>query len=161
MTKLIKILAILALLIFVTGCEEKPIGKITKDTYNLKSDMDPRLKAYPEAVEWYKDSDTYPEAAFSLGYFYNNTFNDYNKSIEWYKKSYEMGYMKSANNMASVYIKLKDYNNAKKWYDIAISQNVIDAYYNVALLYDTIIKDRKKAIEYYIIAIERVHQLVH
>ena len=155
MTKLIKILAILTLLIFMTGCEEKPIGKITKDTYNLKSEMDPRLKAYPEAVEWYEDSDSYPEAAFSLGYFYQNTLKDYKESIIWYKRAYEKGYVKAANNMASVYIKLKDYNNAKKWYDIAISQNVIDAYFNVALLYDTIIKDKKKAIEYYILAIER------
>ena len=70
MTKLIKILAILTLLIFISGCEEKPIGKITKDTYNLKSEMDPRLKAYPEAVEWYESSMISKKSAFNLGLFY-------------------------------------------------------------------------------------------
>ncbi|RXJ95107.1 hypothetical protein CRV00_04955 [Malaciobacter molluscorum] len=157
MNKLIKIITILALLIFITGCEEKPIGKITKDTYNLKSDMDPRLKAYPEAVEWYKDSDSYPEAAFSLGYFYNNTLKDYNSSIKWYKKAYKMGYLKSANNMASVYVNLKDYDNAIKWYNEGILKDIENSYYNLGHLYHKNIKDYKNAIKYYKIDIERVN----
>jgi hypothetical protein len=155
MTKLIKILVILTILIFVTGCEEKPIGKITKDTYNLKSEMDPRLKAYPEAVEWYKDSDSYPEAAFSLGYFYNNTLKDYNSSIKWYKIAYKMGYLKSANNMGTVYEDLKDYKEAIRWYEIASNAKVDKAPNNLGYLYKKKYKDYKVAIKWYKVGIER------
>ena len=155
MTKLIKILAILTLLIFITGCEEKPIGKITKDTYNLKSEMDPRLKAYPEAVEWYEDSDSYPEAAFSLGYFYQNTLKDYKESIIWYKRAYEKGYVKAANNMGTVYEDLKDYKEAIRWYEIASNAKVDKAPTNIAYVYKKIFKDYNNSIKWYKIGIKR------
>jgi len=155
MTKLIKILAILTLLIFITGCEEKPIGKITKDTYNLKSEMDPRLKAYPEAVEWYEDSDSYPEAAFSLGYFYQNTLKDYKESIIWYKRAYEKGYVKAANNMGTVYEDLEDYKESIRWYEIASNAKVDKAPTNIAYVYKKIFKDYNNSIKWYKIGIER------
>ena len=155
MTKLIKILAILTLLIFMTGCEEKPIGKITKDTYNLKSEMDPRLKAYPEAVEWYEDSDSYPEAAFSLGYFYQNTLKDYKESIIWYKRAYEKGYVKAANNMGTVYEDLEDYKESIRWYEIASNAKVDKAPTNIAYVYKKIFKDYNNSIKWYKIGIER------
>ena len=156
MTKLIKILAIFTLLIFISGCEDKPIGKITKDTYNLKSEMDPRLKSYPEAVEWYENSDSYPEAAFSLGYFYKNTLKDYTKSIEWYKKAYKMGYMKAAFNLGYLYKNtLEDYTKAIKWYEIAFEKEIYVAADNLGNIYSDIYKDNIKAIEWYKKGIER------
>ena len=141
MTKLIKILTILALLIFVTGCEEKPIGEkvIIKST----KDMDPRLKAYPEA-------------AFSLGYFYQNTLKDYKEAIRWYKNAYEKGYLKSANNMGTVYEDLKDYKESIRWYEIASNAKVDKAPTNIAYVYKKIFKDYNNSIKWYKIGIERV-----
>ncbi|RXJ95104.1 hypothetical protein CRV00_04940 [Malaciobacter molluscorum] len=153
MNKLIKILAILSLLIFVTGCEEKPIGK--KVVIKSTKDMDPRLKAYPEAVEWYEDSDSYPEAAFSLGYFYQNTLKDYKESIIWYKRAYEKGYAKAANNMGTVYEDLKDYKESIRWYEIASNAKVDKAPTNIAYVYKKIFKDYKNSIKWYKIGIER------
>jgi len=156
MNKQIKIIALLAVLIF-TGCEEKPIGKITKNTYNLKSKMDLRLKAYPEAVEWYDDSSSYPEAAFNLGNFYVEKLKDYKKAIIWYKRAYEKGYIDSANNIGTVYEDLKDYNKAVEWYIIASNAKVNHAPNNAGYLYKRELKDYKKAIKWYKIGIERVH----
>ncbi|ADG94412.1 TPR repeat-containing protein [Arcobacter nitrofigilis DSM 7299] len=153
MTKLIKILAILALLIFVTGCEEKPIGE--KVVIKSTKDMDPRLKAYPEAVEWYENSDSYPEAAFNLGVLYHTKIKDYEEALFWFKKTYENNYLDALNNIGSVYSDLKDYKEALTWYKKAISKNIIESYYNLAYLYHTKLKDYQNAIKYYKIAIER------
>ena len=152
MTKLIKILAILALLIFITGCEEKPIGKITKDTYNLKSDMDQRLKTYPEVVEWYENSDSYPESAFNLGLFYDETLKDKVSAIKWYERAYHLGSMDSTINLGIIYEDLNNYDIAIKWYLIANSNISLT---NLGILYKKKLKDYPNAIKYYKLAIER------
>ena len=152
MNKLIKIITILALLIFTSGCEEKPIGKITKDTYNLKSEMDPRLKAYPEAVEWYENSDMDKVSAYNLGVIYQNKIKDYYEAISWYKKAISMGYNKATLGLGNSYRNLKDYQNAIKWY---LLDDSIDSLFNIGLLYNRELKDYQNAIKYYKLAIER------
>ena len=132
MNKLIKIITILALLIFISGCEEKPIGKITKDTYNLKSEMDPRLKAYPEAVEWYKNSDKDKVSAFNLGVLYNIKIKDYKQAIIWNKRAFNMGYTKASLGIGTANEDLGNYDEAIKWY---LKSNSIVAIANLGLLY--------------------------
>ncbi|WP_419767540.1 tetratricopeptide repeat protein [Arcobacter sp.] len=151
MTKLIKILAILALLIFMTGCEEKPIGE--KVVIKSTKDMDPRLKAYPEAVEWYKDSDMDKVSAYNLGVIYQNKIKDYYEAISWYKKAISMGYNKATLGLGNSYRNLKDYQNSIKWY---LLDDSIDSLFNIGLLYNRELKDYQNAIKYYKLAIERV-----
>ncbi|RXJ95105.1 hypothetical protein CRV00_04945 [Malaciobacter molluscorum] len=152
MNKLIKIITILALLIFITGCEEKPIGKITKDTYNLKSEMNPRLKAYPEAVEWYENSDMDKVSAFNLGVLYHTKIKDYEEAKNWYLIAYKMGYKKAANNLGIVFEYLANYNEAVKWY---LKSNSVDSLSNLGLLYIQKLKNYSNAIKYYKLAIQR------
>ncbi len=151
MIKLIKILTIVTLLIF-TGCDE-PLGKKTTTTILTTKDMDPRLKAYPEAVEWYKDAGNYPEAAFNLGVIYQTKIKDYKESLIWYSKAYNLGYKNDIeNNIASVYEDMKDYKSSIDWY---IKSNSLDSIANLGLLYKSKLKDYKNSIKYYKLAIER------
>jgi TPR repeat protein len=161
MTKLIKILIVISLLT-LTGCEEKPIGVVTQDSKHIAlKDMDPRLKAYPEAVEWYKDSKIYPEAAFNLGYIYTEKIEDYKESIIWYKRAYKLGSIDAANNIASSYSNMNKYDSSIAWYLLAISNNVQKSHYNLGYLYHDKLKDYSKAIKYYKIAIERESSLIN
>ncbi|MGB7403290.1 MAG: tetratricopeptide repeat protein [Arcobacter sp.] len=154
MNKLIKIITILALLIFITGCEEKPIGK--KVVIKSTKDMDSRLKAYPEAIEWYKDSLNSADSSFNLGLFYDDKIKDSTKSIIWYTKAYEMGYKKAAFNLGYLYEDtIKDYNNAIKWYKIAFDNNLNTSTANIGMIYADIKKDYEKAIKWYKKGIER------
>ena len=146
MTKLIKILAILTLLIFITGCEDKPIGK--KVVFKSTKDMDPRLKAYPEAVEWYENSDMDKVSVYNLGVLYQNKIIDYKQAIIWYKKALDMGYRKASFGLGNSYRNLKDYQNAIKYYKLAIERESLQAIKAIAWLYYEDLKDDIKASAY-------------
>ena len=60
---------------------------------------------------------------------------------------------KAAHNMAISYTSLKDYDNAIKWYEIAISKGITESYINLGLLYDVTLKDKEKAMKYYMLDI--------
>lgn len=151
MIKLTKLLLVLLFLLF-TGCEDKPVTVIVDNSDYMKK-MDPRLKAYPEAVEWYEDAEKYPEAAANLGYFYHDTFKNYELAIKWYKNAFKGGFKKVSNNIGSAYRDLNDYQNAIKWY---IKTDSKDSLNNLGLLYDIKLKDSINAIKYYKMAVERV-----
>jgi len=150
MTKLIKILALLTLLIFITGCEDKPMGE--KVVFKSTKDMDPRLKAYPEAVEWYENSDMDKVSVYNLGVLYQNKIIDYKQAIIWYKKALDMGYRKASFGLGNSYRNLKDYQNAIKWY---LKDDSTDSLFNIGFLYNNELKDYQNAIKYYKLAIER------
>ena len=151
MTRIIKVLTILSFLIFITGCEEKPIGEkvVIKSTKN----MDPRLKSYPEAVEWYENSDMDKVSVFNLGVIYHTKIKDYEEAKKWYLRAFKMGYKKAANNLGIVFEYLGNYTEAIKYYK---ELNTITSLTNLGILYKKKLKDYPNAIKYYQFAIERV-----
>lgn len=76
---------------------------------------------------------------------------NYEKAIELYKESYE--FKPSAdvsNNLAATFEKVKDYDNAIKWYELTINKyQDKDAIFNLAFLYDDKLAKYNQAIELY------------
>ncbi|WP_324172378.1 hypothetical protein [Sulfurimonas sp.] len=97
-----------------------------------------------------------PKASEKADSLYNKAHRaysqgNYEKAIELYRSSYE--YKISAdvlNNLAATFEKVKDYDNAIKWYKITINKyQDKDAIFNLAFLYDDKLAKYNKAIELY------------
>ena len=162
MRKLLTSLILLSVmsLTFIACEEKKPLGEERQRKsifYYKKSEMDPRLKRYPEAIMMYEEAGSSPASAFDLGLFYEDDLGDYNEAIVWYTRAYDKDYLKAANNMAIIYRKLKDYDNAIKWYEISISRGITASYINLAVLYHHYLKNNEKAVKYYNLDIKLGH----
>ena len=64
---------------------------------------------------------------------------DYNKAIEWYRKSAERGYAQSQTILGLMYSKgrgvERDYKEAVKWYRKAADQAYVKAQFNLGVMY--------------------------
>jgi len=100
---------------------------------------DIRLLRYPEAKEWLLNADKDGEAAYNIGVLYHQVIKDDEKAIVWYKKAYDMddeGAAESASvNIAAIYILLKEYAKAEKWYKKGILKGSSQAAFGLGLLY--------------------------
>ena len=110
-----------------------------------------KLKKYDEAISWCKKAvdQNWDKAYTLLGTVYEDK-QDYKQAI----KEYEIAYTKTnsgmaANNLGYLYsIKLKNYEEAEKWYKKAIKLDYLNAYQGIASFYFEDLKDNIKASAY-------------
>ncbi len=116
-----------------------------------------RIKDNKKAIEWYLYSDsikTNGDNFFNLAQTYKEN-KDYKISAKYYKKAFNMGSVKSANNLGLLNErKLRNFKESAFWYKKAIERENIDAIQNIALLYHEKLKDDIKASAYYIALID-------
>jgi hypothetical protein len=89
---------------------------------------------------------------FELGEYYQNNLVDVNKAKMWYLKAAELGHAQAQNNLAVIYANIdNDYQEAIKWYKIAIEQDNSWAYRNYAYCLwngDGVEENKNEAIEF-------------
>jgi TPR repeat protein len=112
---------------------------------------DRRLESYPNAAQWEQEAiDGDADAMYNLAHTYQTKVQDYEKAIFWYKKAYEQDRgSDAANNIGYLYKEQKKYEDAIQWYQKAIDKNHALSCYNLAYLYDEILKKPEQAIPYY------------
>ncbi|MCP4970274.1 MAG: sel1 repeat family protein [Arcobacter sp.] len=108
-------------------------------------------KEYEEAIKWCKNAIELgnDDALFQLGTsFYK--INDFNNSIIWFKESFnKINNFSAANNIGYIYKeKLKKYNKAKEWYEMAIQGEDMESFHNISRLYHHNLNDDLKASAY-------------
>lgn len=134
-------------------------GKIYQYGYGTNVDSEIAMDYYRKAAD---EGNSY--AMIFVGYMYelgqDFVKKDIDKAYEWYKKSADLG-----NSQAMIYIgdlylygaygiknDLPDYNMARFWYEEALKNGCIDAYYNLGYMYEQGLGadcDYDKALEYY------------
>ena len=84
-----------------------------------------KIKDYKKAIEWYLYSNSIKTDStnlfnLALNYYENK---DYDMAIKFYEKAFLLGKTKSAHNLGLIYEEvLKNYQNATKWYKMAIER---------------------------------------
>jgi len=125
-------------------------NKIPSSAHNLGS-MYKELHKYKLAEKYYliaaELGDKY--TPYVLGLFYVKNLDDYEKSKEWFKKSFELGEAKGAFALGNVYKKEKNYKEAEVWYLKAMNLNYIRVPYTLAKMYEEDTKEYKKALAMY------------
>ncbi|QKF81475.1 tetratricopeptide repeat protein [Halarcobacter ebronensis] len=114
-----------------------------------------QLKQYKEAIKWCEDAINMgsKDALFRLGKVYELN-KDYNKSLTYYKKSFEdTSDLMALSNLGSVYYDNKDYENAEIYFKKAIEKGNLESYQNIASFYHNGLKDDIKASAYAIAVI--------
>lgn len=106
------------------------------------------------------DEDNEPNSLYRLGHFYYNGYEgDYKenknieKSLSYFLKSYDLGYIKSTTNIGMILYLKKEYERAFKYSSLL---NTKEAYYLLGEYYsngfEPVLIDDKKAIHYYKLA---------
>jgi TPR repeat protein len=117
-------------------------------------DYDPRLDRYDGRKLYNAAKITgSSEAAFDLGMLYSKAIKDYDKAIQWFSISYKSDNAaikaSSANNLGYAYSEKNNAQEAIKWYMIAIERGIQLAKYDLAIVYQDMLKDYPNAIKWY------------
>ncbi|MCK4809910.1 MAG: tetratricopeptide repeat protein [Candidatus Omnitrophica bacterium] len=109
----------------------------------------PRIKKTPDKEKvQYVDKTIVEEAGKS--YFngdIDQALNLYKEALMFYPENYALHY-----NLGVVYLKKRDYLNAAKEFEAAVSLNsrdAGDAYYNLGAIYESFLNNKEKATKYY------------
>jgi len=91
---------------------------------------------------WQQLTKTKPDDAlawFNMGVLYEKgqgVQSNITKAQQSYTKAINLGYAPAMFNLGSIYAQKKDYANAKFWWEKAANENVPEAQYNLATLYE-------------------------
>ncbi|MGB6329009.1 MAG: tetratricopeptide repeat protein [Halarcobacter sp.] len=145
--QLIKILAILALSIFFTACNESKKETRYKATLPMP-EWDGEINKLGKIGLLY-DSENNPIIASKVGFIYSEELKDYDKAIQWYKYSNSMKPMPdNSNYMCYAYQMKKEYEEAIKWCENAIELGSDEALFRLGKV-NELSKNYDKAITYY------------
>ena len=150
--QLIKILAILALSIFFTACNDNKKETGYKATLPM-----PSTKGLSSMglIGFAHDAKNDPIPATKIGYAYSEELKDYDKAIQWYKYSNSMKPLaQNSNYMCYAYQMKKEYEEAIKWCKNAIELGSDEALFQLAYTYREN-KEYKKAEKWFIKSFEK------
>lgn len=126
--------------------EERAMTKASKE----HAQGEKFLQQYLEAKEKIKKDPEDFGAYFEIG-FVKAEFKDYPGAAEAYKKSYALNpnSLVALNNLAGVYIKMKEYSKAEETYLESINKfsDYVQSYYGIIDLYQNYLTERKSQIE--------------
>ena len=119
-------------------------------SYSLIEENDMAIKLYKEFITKYDDAAAMNNLA--LIYFNNQ---DYKNSVEWAEKAITKNYSYDLFSLAYSYDMLKDYTNAKKYYEKSIEKDKeVVSLWNLGLIYEfgkgDVSKDEQKAFNLYL-----------
>lgn len=122
-----------------------------------KPEWDSRLSnVEPDSGKWFQLADDDEIAASNIGVIYSDKIKDYKKAIEWYL--YSDSIKTDAGTLlglATSYEDIKNYETSVKYYKKSFELGNKDSAYNLALLYQDILKDNKNSEVWYKKGIER------
>jgi uncharacterized protein len=152
---ILKIVLVSLLALGFSACDDNESSSTINSEKKVrlpKPEWEDRLTNYKDTVKWYSLADDDEIAAYNIG-----NIKDYKKAIEWYLYS---DFIKTNSdnllNLANTYEDLKEYENAIKYMKQSFKLGENDAAYNLALLYQDILKDNKNSEVWYKKGIERV-----
>jgi len=152
---LIKILAILALSIFFTACNESKKETVYKATLPMP-EWDGEINKLGKIRLLY-DSENNPIIASKVGFIYSEELKDYDKAIQWFKYSNSMKPMpENSNYMCYAYQMKKEYEESIKWCKNAIELGSDEALIGLGFSYSKL-KDYENAVKWYLKASEKNH----
>jgi len=154
-----KIILISLLALGFTACNDNESSNKIKSEKKVKlpkPEWDNRLTNYKNTIEWYQLADDDEIAASNIGVVYSKEIKDYKKAIEWYL--YSDSIKTDAGTLlglATSYEDIKNYETSIKYYKKSFELGNKNSAYNLALLYEDILKDDKNSEIWYKKGIEK------
>jgi TPR repeat protein len=120
----------------------------------MTEDGDIRLNQFPEIKAVEKTAINSADESFKLAQVYKKRIGDNTLAMKWYKNSYKLGDAQiqkdSAYSLGELYYDKEDYKNTEKYFLIAKDLGKKYISYTLGILYESHLKDDKKAIKYHL-----------
>ena len=108
------------------------------------------LKNKEEGLKWDKKAAALgsPMGTHNVGWYYQEK-KECKKAIEWYEKSWKLGYWNSPYAIAECYRKMGEFDKAKEQYLKMVKEGNIKGYKEIGAMYSNSLQDKEEAVKWY------------
>ena len=156
---ILKIVLVSLLALSFSACDDNESSSMISSEKKVKlpkPEWEDRLTNYKDTGKWFQLADNDEIAASNIGVIYSKEIKDNKKAIEWYL--YSDSIKTDAGTLLGLaisYEDIKNYETSIKYYKKSFELGNINSAYNLALLYEDILKDDKNSKLWYKKGIER------